>query len=286
MPDERFLHPRLGHSEKVTALTDLQFRVWVTYVLAADDFGVLRASSVTLQSKDDALAVKTARVITKCITKIISLGLVETFEHQGRQYLCQLDWQDHQHIRYPRPSSHPTPPPLVISRCTEKTQALFRMKTKTAAAEDRPDRPEALTTPISEKVSERSRIPARAGGREWLPANSLLVVPNPDRARASTDEPESAVGDPTLADRAGRFLEKYAELFHEHRKGARYLSKPALDFPEAVRLCRTWDDDRLFRLVTAFFLTNDKFCREGSGSVAHFASRASWCDARLKEKGF
>lgn len=103
---------------------------------------------------------------------------------------------------------------------------------------------------------------------------------NGDRVREA-----SAVGDPDLADRAGRFVEQYAKLFTEHRKGARYHSKPSLDFPEAVGLCATWDDARLETLAIAFLTTDDKFCRSGSGSIAQFRSRASWCDAMLRESG-
>lgn len=88
-----------------------------------------------------------------------------------------------------------------------------------------------------------------------------------------------------LSERAGRFCERYAELFAEHRQGARYFAKPALDYEEACRLCATWPDSRLETLAIAFLTTDDKFCREGSGTIKHFASRASWCDGKLKAAG-
>lgn len=114
--------------------------------------------------------------------------------------------------------------------------------------------------------------------------------PSPDERSKKQDrstgarEP-SAVSDPKLADRAGRFVHRYAELFAEHRKGAKYHSKPSLDFQEAIGLCQTWDDERLERLAIAFLTTDDKFCRNSNGSIASFRSRASWCDTRLRESG-
>jgi uncharacterized protein YdaU (DUF1376 family) len=88
-----------------------------------------------------------------------------------------------------------------------------------------------------------------------------------------------------VKERAARFTERYAELFREHRRGARYLGKPTLDYQEAITLCANWDSERLEKLAIAFLTTDDKFCRQGSGSIAQFRSRASWCDAKLREAG-
>jgi 5-methylcytosine-specific restriction endonuclease McrA len=102
-----------------------------------------------------------------------------------------------------------------------------------------------------------------------------------DRAREV-----SAVVSPDLAERAGRFCnEVYPQLYVKHRNGARYAGKPSLDFQEAIGLCQIWDDSRLETLAIAFLTTDDKFCRSGTGSIAQFRSRASWCDSKLRERG-
>ncbi len=103
------------------------------------------------------------------------------------------------------------------------------------------------------------------------------------RARAfsaSPDMPED------LAMRAGQFVQHtYPDLYRKHRKGARYVSKPNLDFLEAVELCRTWDDDRLIKIATVFLTTDHQFAENGSRTMAQFRSMASWCDSRLAEAG-
>jgi hypothetical protein len=126
MPDDRFLHKRAGHSEKVNMLTDLEFRVWAQYLISADDFGVMRASAVTLQADNDHLSNRPAKVIQRCIEALVKPdGLLRTFEHQGRRYIYQHDWQSWQKVSYPRTTNNPKPPEEALAGCDEPTQKLF-----------------------------------------------------------------------------------------------------------------------------------------------------------------
>ena len=86
--------------------------------------------------------------------------------------------------------------------------------------------------------------------------------------------------------RAGRFCqETYPSLYEKHRKGARYVSKPHLDFQEALELCRVWDDARLEQVATVFLTTDHEFAEKGSRTMAQFRAMASWCDSKLVEAG-
>lgn len=106
---------------------------------------------------------------------------------------------------------------------------------------------------------------------------SLSAVPPADRKR-------DPFTDPSTADRAAGFIDRYQALYAKHRKGARYAVRPARDYAAAVTLCDTWpDDSRLDKLATIFLLTDHKFAEEGSRTIPQFLGLASWCDGKLAE---
>ena len=118
MPADRLFHARLGHSAKVSGLTDLEYRVWTTYVLAADDFGVMRADVVAFQAAHDALAARPAAALARAVERLAEAGLVASFRHQGARYLYQRDWQDFQRVRFPARTMHPLPAEAAVSTRT------------------------------------------------------------------------------------------------------------------------------------------------------------------------
>lgn len=280
MPQDRFLHPRLGHSHKVALLTDLEFRVWTQYILSADDFGVMRASAVTLQSANDALAAKKTRAIENSLNAIISADLVTAFNHQERQYICQLDWQDFQKVEYPRSTFEPKPPEEVLAHCTEATLKLFgkhpggtskrSSSVPPASSESSPNVSQEIPSHASARPREEAKANAQANGH----GSSQGVA----AARATH------ITDDATADRAANLLERYPTLYAQHRRGARVLIKPALDFQRALDICRTWPDDvRIEKMAVILLTTDDTWISGTDRGFGVFASKASWCDDRLRE---
>ncbi|MYD71339.1 MAG: hypothetical protein F4W89_11430, partial [Acidobacteria bacterium] len=115
MPADRLFHARLGHSAKVSRLSDLAFRVWTTYVLAADDFGVMRADAVAFQAAHEALRERPAEEVAAAVVRLVEVGLVSAFEHEGARFLYQADWQDCQRVRFPGRTPHPLPAEAMVS---------------------------------------------------------------------------------------------------------------------------------------------------------------------------
>src|SRR6188768_3484339 len=95
----RLLHKRGSNGERVVGLGHLEHRVWVQYVLSADDYGVMRASVSVLRADNRKLEQEPTRRLEKAMAAVVDSSLVQTFTHQGVVYWWQADWQDFQMVQ-------------------------------------------------------------------------------------------------------------------------------------------------------------------------------------------
>lgn len=103
-------------------------------------------------------------------------------------------------------------------------------------------------------------------------------------AEKRLDSPPASGPSDVLAERAGRLVERYGELFQAHRFGARYHARPVLDFEEALGLVAHWPDDgRLEKLAVLVLTTDDPWIAGTDRAFKIFALKASWADQRLAE---
>ena len=131
----------------------------------------------------------------------------------------------------------------------------------------------------------RERPVTAASGDASQPTSQHAYVPN--GMGVSTTPLDRRKDDPfvdaDVTERAGRFIERYGDLYEKHRN-ARYFVRPQRDYQTAVELCRTWTDDARLDKIAAIFLTTDhKWASEGSRTIPQFAALASWCDGQLAE---
>lgn len=285
------IHPCLGHSDKVTMLNDFEFRVWTQYLLSADDFGVMRFSAITLQSDNDSLQERSLRRVVKALDKIVSLGLISTFTHQGRAYACQLNWVKYQDVQYPRHTMHPSPPADLIEQMEPTTQTLFRKhpggvgrpKKAAQASEGSSEpfgtvvggeAPKDLPKDLPNGISTEKEL-ARARPGETL---TLTLTQAPTLTQTLTLDDE-------LVRRIGDFSERYPLIFSRVRSGAHYRGNPVRDYPNYCELVRGWPDDRLDQMLELFLLMPTKDANNVPGTPGQFLNMAPECDRRLREHG-
>ena len=266
MPSDRLFHPRLGHSVKVSSLSDLEYRVWTTYVLAADDFGVLRASPVAIQAASTALEQRPSRTMTKCLDRVIAVDLVRTFTHQGERYLYQPDWQEFQKVRFPARTMQPLPRDADVSAGTAQLWEKHPGGRRTddgRASDGRPSGDGRATDAQQTDDGRASGSPARGGDRET--ANGLRLT-----AHGSTGE-ESEKGD-RLRRAPSRGLQRSGDLQANFaRFWAVYPRKVGRDAARRVFTRLAPDNDLTDRMVAAVeqHCTSEQWQKDGGQFIPH-----------------
>lgn len=99
MPN-RIIKDSIHTSEKVDAMTDFQFRLWVNLITYVDDFGrgdarpaVIRGTCFPLRER------MTNKDVEAALNALAGIGCVSLYEIDGRPYLYFPNWESHQTIR-------------------------------------------------------------------------------------------------------------------------------------------------------------------------------------------
>lgn len=301
---DRLRSPRGSHGRRLSSLTDFEFRVWDQYQLSADDFGVMRCSALTIMEANASLEDRPVAMVMDALERMLAVGLVLEFHHQGRRYLCQDDWQEFQRVEYPRRTMLPAPTEEVLERCCPKTQELFRKhpggeskRTKTRANQNDfqavPEESPRVSRAVPEDSSSDTRgfpsprVTANTNGKR-LTANGNSEKEEPQPQPTLTPRGVRVGGlsgtvDPEVGKRAGHFIDRFCELYTKHRDGATYLVRPAKDWGHACNLVSTFDSERLERITVVFLNSNEPFIQKTNRGLAVFESQASWCDEQLRK---
>ena len=182
--------------------------------------------------------------------------------------LCSCFIEDNDgHLIHPR-----------IERERQK-QASFRARGKKGGQASAKLRASKLQASVNPSSSSSSSSSISSTNNKLIPAPVFVPPAKPPQANGNGHARQD-----DQAKRAAKFLERFSSLHEELRNGAHYHGKPSVDFQTALDLVTTWSDDaRLEKLVRVFMKTNDKWVSSRPRSVGVFASRASWCDDRLRE---
>ena len=109
MPN-RIIKEGIATSDKVNAMTDFQFRVWVSLITFVDDYGRGDARPAVIKGRCFPLRDKvTVKEIEKALTALVGIGCIRLYEVDGHDYFYFPHWQNHQTVRNTK-SKYPEPP--------------------------------------------------------------------------------------------------------------------------------------------------------------------------------
>lgn len=184
MAGQRMLHPAQSMSQRVSALSDFEYRVWEQTKLSSDDFGVLLFDATAVRAENSRLRKAPERQVKEALAAMATAGLLLRFDHQGEVYACAPVWQTWQQIRFPRKTSRPKPTEAVLALCDAATQHLFSIH------------PGGCQLPTKKKAKD-SEVTSKSlqSDFEESAQSSVVVAPEPP---ANANASANANADPVL----------------------------------------------------------------------------------------
>ena len=120
MPN-RIIKESLCSSEKISSLTDFEFRLWIGLITQVDDAGRGDARPTIIKGHIFPLRDRiTVKDISGALHGLAAKGCISLYEIDGRSYFWFPSWAKHQRIRDAKPK-FPAPPSEDISFKTENS---------------------------------------------------------------------------------------------------------------------------------------------------------------------
>lgn len=158
MPN-RIIKESIARSEKISALTDFQFRLWVHLITYVDDFGRGDARAAIIKGACFPFRERLAnKDIEKGIAELADAGCVGLYKVDGKPYLYLPSWDEHQRVRnkvskFPSPEDADEDIPSAAS-CGNLPQAAARIQNPNPESESRIQNPESRPAQAREEAFE------------------------------------------------------------------------------------------------------------------------------------
>ena len=217
MPN-RIIKESAFSSERIAALSDFEFRLWVGLITQADDLGRGDARGAILKGRVFPLRERVlTRDIDRALYALAQLGCITLYEVDGKSYYQFPNWAEHQRVRnvrarFPAPeeagSAAPgeeLPPSAAAGEDSQQSAAACGELPQTAATcgEARPEsesetesesqsqnesqsKNESETKPHSKARAEAPRTPLDAALGDFAAARKAMKRPLTPKARELT----------------------------------------------------------------------------------------------------
>lgn len=94
------LRDSLLESDKISSLSDFDFRLWVVLILLSDDYGVVDARPEIIKGRGYPLRVRvTVKDISDALQRLAAVGCVSLYTVGGKPYAQFPKWGEHQRLR-------------------------------------------------------------------------------------------------------------------------------------------------------------------------------------------
>ncbi|MBA2741470.1 MAG: hypothetical protein H0U46_05610 [Actinobacteria bacterium] len=160
----RSIKPEIIEDEKTANLDDLEWRLFVSLFVIADDYGNLRGNAGYIHGSALWASRHSRETVAKALETLVSTGLVELYEVRGQVYLHISGWEKHQRVDKPGKPHCPGPgereikPSRNVDNVSRNPRETFAESSRDIRESLAPD-PD-LRSPISDLRRERE---TRAG---------------------------------------------------------------------------------------------------------------------------